>query len=159
MELINNIYEEMISTILQGFNDSEFGEVTASYREYLIKNYGNKQGDIDKLKAAILSIERDKWKDKDKKNKQMNLFNDVYLERLGYLSNLALKLAKGRFYGNEDNAISTDEVLEYIKLMKEYASLVREFNRGIADVYLSEGILDFQYAIGLSNNMSLRLGH
>ena len=46
----------------------------------------------------------------------------------------------------------------YIEEMQNLFEHVEPFNINIARNYLSEGILDFQFAMNLSEDMSLRTG-
>ena len=43
-------------------------------------------------------------------------------------------------------------------MLNTYYEQVREFNKQIANYYVSEGSIDFQYASGITENMSLRIG-
>lgn len=163
-EIINLIYDNLLEIVLQDFSYEERDIIAKAYKAYLIDSYSNlirnNSDDDGKVTQVILNMERIKWLNQTQDIKKSNLLKDEMLDKLGYLSNLALKYAMAKLQGKLDEInITEEQASSYIEMMREYAKNVLPFNKSIADTYLSEGILDFQYAVGLSSNMSLRLGH
>lgn len=116
-----------------------------------------------KLKQIVIESEIEKWNSKSVVERQALLVKDEYMEKLVYLSNIGLKNATIRL-GNEIKntnfpvSISKEEADKNIGLMKEYAQMVKPYNKAEAAMILSEGELDYMYAVGLTNYTSLRIG-
>ena len=94
------------------------------------------------------------------------ILSDKSLENIKYISNTGYKYAKlmidKNFRKNENEdlqpVIDVKKAQESIEMLNSYYSQVREFNKNIAAYYVSEGSLDFQFAGGITKNMSLRVG-
>lgn len=159
--LSDYIYENSKEILLKGFDDSkEQEEILYFYKEYLDKLYSSNVKNIDeyeKLKDRFLKLEISKWSSIPKGVKQGLLIRDEFLNRLGYLSDLGLKYAISKLKG-ESIDLTEEQAKKYISDMKLLVDKVRDFNSDLAKTYLSEGILDFMYASGLTNNKSLRVG-
>jgi len=159
-ELQQTIYNELIDEILKDVPESEQEELKEAYKQYLVTFYSREVDPkigFEKTKTTFVDIEKMKWNDKTLVEKQMLLFKDEALNRLGHLSNIALGNAKAKISNNLDG-ITKEEANAYIEEMKELVNKVRPFNKVLASDYLSEGILDFEYSIGLTDNTSLRIG-
>ena len=61
-------------------------------------------------------------------------------------------------FRKESKMLDKQTANEKIKLMDELLNKVLKFNKKIATYYYSEGTLDFSYAAGLTDLMSLRVG-
>lgn len=160
-DLIRYIYNETIVDVLNGFNEFEHEEVRNAYKTYLINNYDSIKSskNLEKLKAFYLKLEKARWNSKTKEDKQRLLIEDDYLNRLGYLSDVALQYAKLRLNDEQDKIdINVEQVRKFIEEMSVCANMVKDFNKSIATIYLSEGSMDFNYAVGLTDNTSLRVG-
>ena len=159
-DMIQKIYEETLPIVLNDV-EAEFVEsITASYLAYLQNNYSSVVVDYDKKNkfcSAYIKLEASKWRNSSVGLKKSVLLVDEALSKLGTLSNTALVHAQNRLLKNEIS-ITEERANEGIALMQEAIPLVKSFNQDLANFYLSEGIMDFSYACGITDNMSLRVG-
>lgn len=166
--IIIGLKEKMLPIILKECNEAEKLELEASYNQYLEVVYSDLntyEGQIteDELKQIVIESEIEKWNSKSVVERQALLVKDEFMEKLVYLSNIGLKNATIRL-GNEIKntnfpvSISKEEADKNISLMKEYAQMVKPYNKAEASMILSEGKLDYMYAVGLTSYTSLRIG-
>ncbi len=162
MDILNAVYETMIDDIIKDFNTNEYEEVQEAYRDYLNFSYQNSlklSNDKEKLKKFFIKLEKQKWENKDKILKQALLLNDENYDELLKLSNMALEYAKLKYRGKENEIpINQEQALDYIEMMNKYSENVRDYNKERTILQLSEATLDFEYAVNLNSNMSLRMG-
>ena len=159
-KVLQTVYDNMINIILKDFTPEEQEEVKKAYQEYVINCYTGSlslNDDENELINLFIYIEKIKWENEIKIHKQTLLLKDEYLEKLGVISNIAYNCALARLFGKSVD-ITEEEAKKYIEQMKKYSELVREFNKFKASNYLSNGIVDFYYGLGLSDNTSFRLG-
>ena len=72
---------------------------------------------------------------------------------------MALEYAKLKYRGKENEIpINQEQALDYIEMMNKYSENVRDYNKERTILQLSEATLDFEYAVNLNSNMSLRMG-
>ncbi len=160
-EVLDSVFNEMIDVILLDFGDDEKGIIIDGYKRYLEINYRDSVNleNISLSKQVILKMEHIKWDKSDKKEKQVSLIFDENLRELGKISALAQDYANYKLMGKEDLIdLTVEEMNHKIELMEKYRDLVKPFNKEIANSYFSEAVVDFQYALGLSNNTSFRIG-
>ena len=159
--LSNYIFENSKEEIIKGFSDlKEQNEILFFYRKYLNRIYAStvrNEFDFEKYKDKFLKYELSKWVDVSKSQKQSLLIEDEFLDRLGYLSDLGLKYAIAKIKG-EPYSMTPVQARKYISEMNLLVNKVLGFNSNLAQTYLSEGTIDFMYASGLSDKMSLRVG-
>ena len=158
--LIEFLYENAKKEILKGFiNPIEIKEILYFYRKYLEERYLEitEKQEFEEKKEKILKREIRNWNDVSKKDKQRFLVYDENLAKLGYFSNLAYEAAMSKIKG-ENVDINEQTAQNYKKLMKEYASKVRNFNKETAKEYLSNGIVDIDFATGKTECTSFRVG-
>ena len=170
-KLILEIYNKIIANILMGIDEKYKEELKISYLEYLKRLYLNinvdlKNKNINQLISLFTDLEISKWKDTLPEMRLSELLSDKALENIKYISNTGYKYAKlmidKNFRKNENEdlqpVIDVKKAQESIEMLNSYYSQVREFNKNIAAYYVSEGSLDFQFAGGITKNMSLRVG-
>lgn len=152
---IMKIYENTVDKFLENFSVSEIESIRNLYLSYLIRTYSHLK--LDDIAVDYYSnLEVIKWKDFNIDGKMSIISEDKSLEELVKLSMEGLHYAdQFRKYGTMlDKKIANEK----IKLMNELLNKVLEFNKKLATYYYSEGSLDFSYAAGLTNLMSLRTG-
>lgn len=169
--LILEIYNKTINDILLGIEEKYKDEVCQAYLEYLKKNYlnfdlelGNKKP--EELIILFVDLEKSKWQDTNVDAKLSELLSDPALENIKYISNTGYKYAKTMLdkkfeMGVEmllQPVIEEEKAQKSIEMLNTYYDQVRDFNKTIATYYVSEGTIDFQYACGITENMSLRIG-
>ena len=157
--LIDYLYENVKKEILKGFiNPIEIKEILFFYRKYLEERYLEitEKEEFELKKEKFLKREMRNWIDVSKKDKQRFLVYDENLTKLGYFSNLAYEAAMARIKGENVN-ITEETAQNYKKRMKEYASKVRNFNIEVAKEYLSNGIVDIDFACGKTECTSFRV--
>ena len=162
--LINGIYKNMIKTIIEGINDSDVKSIMVAYKNYLYENYADTLDNSDDIKQIIViysNIERKKWQKKSEREKKSILLKDENLIKLQEISDIAYKHASRKIgciiSGMEYiPSISEEQIISYTNEMKRLFELVKDFNKTTARMYLSEGIIDFEYSLNKTENMSLR---
>ena len=156
-EFINYVYDKTISYVIKDFSLKELEEVEKSYREYLEFQYSDvvNETNIEKSKEVFTKVEIENFKNAPKIKKQIILLKDLALDEVKYFSDYARVYADERRC-NDRIIITSDQARSYIKQMEQLVKQVRDFNLEIANKLLSESIVDFLYASGISDNMSLR---
>lgn len=162
-QLIKEIYNTLIPIITNGITE-ELEEISTAYYNYILNLYSDNNGsNYEKLKEICINIEMKNWSNKSVILRKKLLLTDNYYDKLIYLSNIGLKNANIRLLNeiNNDNKpieITETQAKENIKLMKEYVNMVKDYNKQEALMILSEGLIDYDYALGLTDNRSFRLG-
>ncbi len=163
-KLINGIFNNIIGFVLDGIKEEDKELVSVSYKEYLFENYADTldaDDDVNEIIAIYSNIEYKKWQKKDELSKKKILLKDQSLSKLREISNIAYKHAS-RKLGNvlTENeyipALSEEQVAAYVSEMHKLYESVKDFNKPTAQMYLSEGITDFEYVLNKTENMSLR---
>jgi len=170
-KLILEIYNNTINDILVGIEEKYKEELCLAYLEYLKKNYLNFDLDLsnnkpEEIVSLFVELEKSKWQDINTDAKLSELLTDPAFENIKYISNTGYKYAKlmldKKFEARSEVAlhsvIDEEKAKESIDMLNTYYEQVREFNKQIANYYVSEGSIDFQYASGITENMSLRIG-
>ena len=90
--------------------------------------------------------------------------SDEVLDDIKFISSLAFKLAEQKVNSRDVNGENMQNTLDegtankYIEALNTYLSQVQDFNKQVAEYFVSEGIVDLQFASGITSNMSLRIG-
>lgn len=170
-KLILEVYNKTINNILNSVSEKYKNELSLAYMDYLKRIYLSfdfelENNQSEELIKTLVNFEISKWKDVSESSILSELLNDQAFENIKYISNTGYKYAmlmldKKSF--NNDNTllqpvIEKEKALESIELLNSYYEQVRDFNKTIANYYVSEGSIDFQYASGITENMSLRIG-
>lgn len=170
-KLILEIYNKTVNDILIGIDEKYKKELCLAYVEYLKKKYlnfdlnlGNKKP--EELVNLFVDLEKSKWQETNVDAKLSELLSDPAFENIKYISNTGYKYAKSmidkKFESDTEillqPVIEKEKAQESIELLNTYYAQVRDFNKQIAIYYVSEGSIDFQYASGITENMSLRIG-
>lgn len=162
--LINGIYNNMIKIVLEGINENDIKSLMISYKNYLYENYADTLADSDDVKQIITiysNIEAKKWQKKSEREKKSILLKDESFLKLQEISNIAYKHASKKIgcilSGIEYiPSITEEQIIAYTNEMTRLFELVKDFNKSTARMYLSEGIIDFEYSLNKTENMSLR---
>ncbi len=158
--IIDRVYSEMINLVLEGFEESEVDQIKKLYYDFLVKKYTEiiKRDSNSERNIKVMSVmEKSYWSDKSKDYKLSILIKDEFLNQLCDLSMLAYKRAVER-KGSDKLTVTREEAEQSINKMNELFKKVQPFNNAIGYSYLSEGIEDFNYACGNSEEHSLRVG-
>ena len=158
--VIDRVYSEMIDLVLSGFEQSEEDQIKKLYSEYLKNKYSEfiqNDSDLEKTTKAMFIMEKSLWTNKSKEYKLSILIKDDFLDQLYDLSNIAYKLAIERKTSSK-LTISTEKAKQQIDKMNEISKKVQPFNNEIGYSYLLEGVEDYNYACGNSDEHSLRVG-
>lgn len=156
-DFIKYLYDNTIKYIISDFNEDEISEIKEGYLNYLNNHYLDTidEENIEKAKKVFPEVEIKNWKKVSKKAKQSILLKDSALDDMRYYSDYARVYANERLDNNRI-VISEKQAKSYIKHMEDMFEKVRDFNKVIAHQLLSESTVDFLYASGISDNMSLR---
>lgn len=152
---IMKIYENTVDMFLKGFSNTELEAIRKMYISYLLRTYSRLELD-DRTVRYYSNLEIIKWKDFNIEGKMSIISEDKNLDELVKLSMEGLHFAD-QF---RRNGVLLDKKIanEKIELMDELLNKVLDFNKTLAAYYYSEGTLDFFYAAGLTDFMSLRTG-
>lgn len=152
---VMRIYENTIDMFLKNFPDTEFETIRKMYLSYLIRTYSRLDLD-DRLVEYYSDLEVIKWKDFNVDGKMSIISEDKNLDELIKLSMEGLQFADQ--FRKKNIMLDKKIANEKIELMSELLNKVLDFNKKLATYYYSEGTLDFSYAAGLTDLMSLRTG-
>lgn len=166
---INEIYNEVINVILNGVNKKYNEEISVAYKNYLLKTYLNFEmmGKAkDDLLPIFINLEISKWKKATQNVKLSEFLIDEVLNNIRNISNNGYKYALSqlnqRSFGQKQinllPVLDEDTAEKNILTLQNLLPKVREFNQDLASNLVSEGIVDFMYASGKTDNMSLRVG-
>ena len=163
-KVVERILGETKETFLEGVDSSIHEKILLAYKNYLMETYANILREDDNLEQVIRiwsHMEKRKWVGKNTSYKLSMIIKDDNLDKLREISGIGYKLAQKKMgfvlsdtqYTPE---LSKEQMNAYIEEMQNLFEHVEPFNINIARNYLSEGILDFQFAMNLSEDKSLR---
>lgn len=155
--IIKEIYKNTINTILYNIPEYLKQEFANSYFKYLVDIYLD--DDLEESDIVIFTeLEISKWKLASLDLKLSEILEDKSYDTIKSVSSNGNELAKRRLNDNSNNkpVIDLNAALNNVKLLEENLPNVREFNSQRAKQLVSEGIMDFYYASGQTNNTSLR---
>ena len=164
-QLINGIYNNCLSLVLMNTDESLHEKLSVAYKKYLVYNYADTLEPDEDINLAIsiyTKMEQRKWVDQTLQDKLSILIDDENLDKLRKISGIGQKHAERKLAsimtGHEYTPDLTQEQVEgYIHQMEELHDKVRPYNLNQADMYLSEGILDFNFSMNKDERMSFRL--
>ena len=160
-DVIKKVYDEMIFTVCMGIAEEEHHLIEEEYQKLLMTRYNEsdkrlKLNDYDKIYKIIYNIEYKRWINLSPMIKKNLLIKDTVLDEVVCLSNLGFELARKRI---EENAVAeVNYANDMINKMNEMYNSVRDENKFTAEKYISEGTVDFMFASGQTEGMSLRMG-
>ncbi len=170
-KMVEEIYNKTINDVLNGIDYKYSDELCLAYKGYLKNNYLNFDLSIggkkpEELAILFADLEKSKWHDLDSDAKLSELLSDPAFDNIKYISNTGFKYAESMLSKKFETGaeiivqpvIEKEKALESIEMLNRCYEQVRDFNKDIANYYVSEGIIDFQYASGITENMSLRIG-
>ena len=163
-KLVEGIYNNIINILLSKV-DSYQEELKIDYKKYLYTKYALVTGEPEELEELIIvcsEMELNKWKTSDKNTILTAIIEDTNFEQLTYLSQAAYKHAQRKIVASMTGQpytpeLSEEQVKSYIEQMELYKEKVLPFNASRAEIYLSEGIMDLNYSINLTEHTSLRV--
>ena len=159
-KVIDDVYSQLIDLVLEGFDQIESEQVKKLYYDYLTKEYSDiikSKNDIERSIRSLSIMEKSYWEYKSKDYKLSMLVKDTFLNQLGSLNQEAYESALERVK-TDKLTVTKEDAEQKISKMKELYSKVQPFNSSIGYNYLLEGIEDFNYACGNSDEHSLRVG-
>ena len=161
LEVINKVFDKMVVTICSGIDENDCPTIKEEYKNLLHRRYSDsdvmlKINDYDRLFKIIYSIEYKEWVNHSPNIKKGLLIQDEALNQIMDISNTGFNLALKKF--NDNTLESVKNVNEEIEKMNKLYDQVRDENKWNAEKYISEGTVDFLYASGQSEAMSLRMG-
>lgn len=160
-KVINDAYKILINGMLNGIKEEYKEEVSANYMKYLIERYSNievtEENIKDYLRKIIISEKR-MWEDHDVNYRLQLLKNDNSFDIIRDISQRGFNLATASL-DDSSKVISKEEAEENINIMMRELNNVCDFNNNAARKLVSEGILDYKFASGNDELMSMRLYH
>ena len=166
-EAIKKIYDNTINIVLNEIDEESKESISYFYYEYLNEIYKKidiKNINIEKAIQIFSNLELLKWKNMSAIVKKMELIKDEALDNIRAISSIALNFAKQKVETrnrNEENTCDTldkEKADKYIQKLNTYLSQVKDYNKQLANYYVSEGIMDLNFASGKTNYTSLRIG-
>ncbi len=166
-ESIKKMYANTINVVLDGIDEESINLIKNAYYTYLYDNYRNfdiGNRNIENVIKIFSDLEITKWKDMSIIDRKTVLLSDEVLDDIKFISSLAFKLAEQKVNSRDVNGENMQNTLDegtankYIEALNTYLSQVQDFNKQVAEYFVSEGIVDLQFASGITSNMSLRIG-
>ena len=159
-KIINQVFQLMKGTILQGFKEEDKKEIEDNYLAYLRKSYSSQnvtESNKKKMLNAFLKREKIMWGNSDFYSRVTFFKTDEAFSIISRLSNKAFDLALLRLDNPKTIPISKEEAKKNIDTMISNLDNVFEYNTDVARELVSEGILDYKYASSDTGDTSLRL--
>ena len=161
LDVIKNVYDEMIFTVCMGIAEEDHHLIKEEYQKLLMIRYNEsdkrlKLNDYDKIYKIIYNIEYKRWINLSPMIKKNLLIKDTVLDEVICLSNLGFECARKRL--EENVVVEVDYANNMINKMNEMCEKVRDENKYTAERYVSEGTVDFLFASGQVDGMSMRMG-
>lgn len=166
-ETIKKIYANTVKFVLNGIDEESKELISYYYFSYLYKIYKNfdiKNRNVEKVIQIFSNLEISKWQNMNAIAKKEELIKDNAFESIKAISGIALDYAKQKINTRDINNENMQDTLdrkkadEYINELNAYLQQVKDFNKQIAIYYVSEGIMDLDFASGKTKNTSLRIG-
>ena len=152
---IKEIYNNTVDLFIKNIPDDKKEYMKNMYLSYLIREYSKHvltSEDVD----YYSSLEIIRWKNFSMEGKLSVVSEDENLDKLINLSLEGCQAAEK--FVREGVQISKEYANDKLEEMNLLYENVKEFNKDLATFYYSEGSLDFSYASGLTDLMSLRTG-
>lgn len=163
-EMIKEIYVKTIDIVLNNTDGQYKDELIKSYQNYLERGYLNLdtlEQSYEEILPIFLDYEISYWQSMSPEAKLSRLLSDIAYEKILEISNLGYDCAMRKInHNNIENffPIDRETANKSIEFLTSLITQVKEFNKVPAEDSVSEGILDFQFAAGLSKVKSLRIG-
>lgn len=168
-EDISKIYNVCINTVLNGVDGDIKNEIAVGYYNYLMNTYSD--FDISNITVSVsqaldllIDLENSKWNNATVSIKKLEFIKDSALDNIKRISGIAHKYATKKINitdinGNlVSNTLDEETADKNIELLNNYLLQVKDFNKELANIYVSDGILDFEFACGRTNYVSLETG-
>ena len=152
---VEKIYDNTKSIIEKKFFAYERDEILKSYKDYLYSRYG-KFNNIEKGLDKLCQLEIKFFENKDKNYIKSLIIKDYNYEELCNLSKQAKMYALSRI--NDNLLIDANSYNDIIKSMNKIFDKIKPYNKNAAKMVYSEAIVDLEFAAGLTDNTSLRVG-
>jgi len=153
---VKKIYDKTFPVFIEGFSEEEIEKMKQEYFAYLSRSY-SKNLDTDDMCDYYVSLELVKLKKRSKEDKIRLVTYDECLEKIKSIS-LEAQRAATSFVKDSNIVFDVQVANKKIEELKSLLDGVKPFNRFLAENYVSEGILDFEYASKQNTLMSLRTG-
>lgn len=161
-KFINTIYEKTKDIVLKDIKDEDKNEIANGYLNYLYELYSKKTiayEKYDRFLNIVLDTEIRKWQGISSERKMQYLMHDNSLDVIYSISGKAYELAKEKYEKSLEYTVNKEEIEKDINTLINELKNVREFNKDIAKKFVSESIVDFEYASGNNKIISFRLSH
>ena len=159
-QFIEELYSNTVNELLNGIPDEYKEKVSNGYKEHLKAVYGNLRIVEGKYEQAL----KEETEDYMKKFASLMPFSkltlyarDENMEELCKLAGEAFELAIHK--DEVKDTLDKDEIAAKIRRMEELYEKVEFYNKLAAQTTLSEGTLEYNYALGNSDLMSMRSSH
>ena len=159
-KIIKKIYLNTISEVIDDVPVELKKEFSNSYHKYLLKIYLDDELE-EEDESIYTELELSRWKRASCSLKLSEILKDKAYERIKKNSARGLHYAEQRLEESSNGCptISLMRANKNIQRLERDLQKVRGFNKDVAKILVSEGIVDFLYACGRSEFISLRLSH
>lgn len=160
-KLINQIYTNVINIVIKDIDEKDKEEVSSNYLKYLYSLYSDKkfnEEDYEKVLGVLIDIEKSRWLNREKNAKLYYLKKDECFDIINEISKKSYALAI-KCLNDGVATISKEEADQDIEKLRNCLDRVEEYNKDAAKELVSESMLDLEYASGMVDITSLRLGH
>lgn len=158
--VLEKVYSMIESILIEGVEPSYLEEMRKNYIKTLnLKYYDDYKDydDFDMLFEAIMDFEKSSLEFLTPGEKKSLYIKDEAYEKIQEISRNAESLAWNR---KETGEIAETPLCEnYIYQLTVLLNQVADFNKNVAEILVSESLVDLAYACGRTENTSLRMGH
>jgi len=162
-ELIEKLYQKHLSSIATEKHDEKLKN---RFEEYMRKKYQKFFDQIcsnDRIRDRMLNdwyeTEERHWGDLSNDAKYAEFTEDTAFIRIDQLSGVIFGMAKRKYTGDNDLNVTTIMLYEYIDEMRNLESQVFQSNKQTVQKLISEAIVEVEYIMDKSKNLSIRMGN
>lgn len=156
-EVLKEVYKKVLNLLLKDIEEDFVEEIKKGYYESLFERYsdiGVEKKDIENyIELEVLRLE-----DLNANEKKNLYIKDEYFIQLGNVSQQISDLAKRKKI-NSEYSVSKEELNNLKEKMLSLLPQVRDFNKEIAEQYVSEAMVEVEYLLGNEEISSFRLSH
>lgn len=156
-EVLKEVYKKVLNLLLKDIEEDFVEEIKKGYYESLFERYsdiGVEKKDIENY----IELEVFRLEDLNANEKKHLYIKDDYFIQLGIISQQIFDLAKRKKINN-DYSVSKEELNTLKEKMLSLLPQVRDFNKGIAEQYVSEAMVEVEYLLGNEEISSFRISH
>lgn len=155
--VLKEVYNKVSNLLLGDIEENFKEELKKGYYESLFKRYSDIEIEKDDLENYI-ELEVLRLEDLSAEDKKHLYIRDDYFVELGNVSEQVFILAKRKKI-NSEYIVTKEELNSLKEKMLSLLPQVKDFNKQIAEQYVSEAMVEIEYLLGNEEISSFRLGN